>query len=181
LILAPWQYTLIPIRAASTPLTYPTHHHFLENTRHAIAQSLHDAFGNPIISPRCDVRETRSHYHIDIELPGITSQRGVTVRWTDRRTLLVEASKAREKIIDAAEPAEPPTGAASALKAEADHNGRSTNPQDDIHLLVKEREIGTISRAFNFPVGVSHENITAKLHHGMLKIAVPKIDEDFDH
>jgi HSP20 family molecular chaperone IbpA len=183
----PWQTTWVPQH-------YPEHHYPLEHTRHAISKALggiaHDftqslASDHAMASPCSDIRESVATFYIDIELPGLAKEDQVKLKWIGPHTLLLRA------VIS---PATTPEDGVSVEKSEdnkSEVKGEITqsdekNGQEDakasetaprVYLTLKERRFGTFGRAFNFPVNVDHDNVTAKLYAGVLRLTVPKVPE----
>ena len=61
--------------------------------------------------PDADIRETKHAYHIEIEVPGVTDQKAMTIQWLERRTLLVRGEIRRPDLdhADASQNAEAET------------------------------------------------------------------------
>ncbi|KAF2098685.1 HSP20-like chaperone [Rhizodiscina lignyota] len=161
----PVYYAPPPYTITSVHKSFPEHHHALEHARHSLAHGIHNAFTPPnqIPAPRADIRETLHNYYVDVELPGVQSQEHLKVKWLSGSTLIVEATKERSEIKEAPE-----------AGAEAPKEGE---PETAVHQLVREREIGTLVRAFEFPVAVDREKLKAKLSSGLLSLVVPKAEE----
>lgn len=154
--------------------SFPEHHLPLEHTRHKIGHALHDwwSWDEPFRAPKADIRETLNNYYIDVELPGIQSKDQVKVKWTNNSTLLVEAIKGHIPIPEEKE--------LEAVEQPADSASKENDTkalEHRVHSLVRERDVGKVVRAFNFPIKVNHEDMTANLQHGMLILRVPKAEE----
>lgn len=50
----------------------------------------------------------------------------------------------------------------------------SGESEKDVHLIVRERKIGTFARAFAFPVAVDQDATKARLGYGVVRLTVPK-------
>jgi hypothetical protein len=102
--------------------------------------------------------------------------------WINSRTLLVEAHLTRPWI-----PEEQAAQAEALAAKEKDtkeksvkENGnvekQSETPSSASHLIVRERQLGTYSRAFDFPVSIEMDKLDAKLASGLLRIIVMKTE-----
>jgi len=187
--------------------TYPEHHHHFPHARHALADLTHNFLKDSIPAPRADVRETREAFYIDVELPGIECREQIKLKWTNSRTLVLEAEKTSRAINEgpttgtAQESTKPPSatigkplrdnieevnsapknGAAQKVTngdATGESHGEHEAPKTSIHYVLKERDLGKVVRAFHFSVSVCLDKMTAKLHHGMLEITVAKVEEE---
>lgn len=185
-----------------TPEPYQTthipkhHHHFVPTpVKHAVHDFVHplgDGFQIP--APHCDIRETKSAYYLDVELPGLKDRKDVKLRWTGTRSLFVDAKIEREKIQEEGEavaiesqttpsggqvtPPEESPSASSSSESDKQNKKKSSNKSKNekkaVHFLKKERKTGELARAFNFPVDVEQDNTVAKLAYGVLSVVVPK-------
>lgn len=126
----------------------PKHHHHVvpSPVKHAMHEFAHPfGDGYPIASPHCDIRETKSAYYLDVELPGLKDKKDVKLRWTGLRSLFVDARITREKLSVEEEEdkkekkeketgQEAATGAAAAAAAESGGGGggvvTAANPPD---------------------------------------------------
>jgi HSP20 family molecular chaperone IbpA len=140
-------------------------------------------------SPKADVRETPSNFYVDVELLGLKEKSHLGILWRSTQTLLVSTNIERPAISEDIV-IEGSNGSVQVLRTEeynvADGNESSTEEaftksstthgsgKKQPHLTVSERQIGTVVRAFNFPVDVNHEKTTAKLDVGLLRLVVPK-------
>ncbi|KAF2403599.1 hypothetical protein EJ06DRAFT_527205 [Trichodelitschia bisporula] len=156
-----------------------------------------------IHTPRADVRESASAYVLDIELPGVHRREDLELKWLNRRALLLKASVVRPEIPEeaaAAAAAAAPGGAGetsittpAAPAAEALKGGEApveekkkeekeeAKAEASVHLTLRERKIGTLERAFDFPVDVDHAGLIAKLQYGVLRIVLPKVGHEAAH
>jgi HSP20 family molecular chaperone IbpA len=158
--------------------TFPSHHGLTENMRNRINALLHLNPDGEMHTPRADVRETQQKYYIDIELPGIPGKDGVTLVWTNRKTLFVKASVSRPHI---PEPPEPTTvrddSHVKKVESKEEHQ-KEDAPTGFSHLIVRERMIGLFERAFHFPTDMDHESLTATLESGVLQIIITKQEHE---
>jgi len=183
------QYELHP--TTYLDLTYPEkgqhpHHAPMGYLGHKVQKLLHDK-DLDVHRPRVDVRETPSHFYIDIDVPGVADPANINVRWTSMRNVLIttkverppiEEEKAKEEAPESAKEIEQtPTSPPSVEKTETERSAPPPSGSEP-HLTVQERQIGTIMRAFNFPVDVDRDATTAKLNAGVLRLRVPKMTEE---
>lgn len=184
-------YYMYPPDSAYTtylPRSFPEHHFPLENVRHKLGdfvKSIHHDWEPGVQRPRVDVRETTDNFFIDIELPGLEKKENLKVKWTSTRTLLIEATIERPQI---GEPVRPetssgisPSGSHLETQSGAEKGEESSKREETkeaVHLTVKERHVGQIARAFDFPVDVDREALEAKLQSGLLRISVSKKDHE---
>lgn len=200
----------------------PKHHHHVvpPPLKHAVHDFVHPfGDGYQVPAPPCDIRETKTAYYLDVELPGLRDKGGVRLRWTGTRSLFVDAKIQRDKLPDGEEAKKEGGVAAAATAAvaapggvvqegkvtpspaEADQEGPSSSSSSSssesdkkkkkkskgkgkkkstkkeekkVHFLKKERKIGEMARAFNFPVDVDQDKTVAKLAYGVLSVVVPK-------
>ncbi|KIW03920.1 hypothetical protein, variant [Verruconis gallopava] len=176
--------------------TFPEHHLPFYDARHKLASGLHNFWKDTWPQPKADVYETPKRYYIDVELPGVESKDQIKLRWTNSRTLYLEAEKRSRSFDDATanepakpdekkEPAAQATDSTTPVKIQETGEGSTSTtkskehkPKHNVHALVRERDLGKLKRAFYFSVGIDREKMTAKLHHGMLEITLDKMDED---
>jgi HSP20 family molecular chaperone IbpA len=163
--LAPYENTFVQE-------TFPEHHFPFEHTRKVMAQAVHlpHFSQHNLLCPRVDIRESSSAFYFDLELPGLESKQNIQLSWINDRALLVEAKISRPPIdLSGRDPAET-HDQTEAAKLTADRS----SAESKIHLTVRERLVGDIGRAFNFPVDVDHETMTARLNFGLLSMVIPK-------
>jgi HSP20 family molecular chaperone IbpA len=115
----------------------------------------------PPQSPDVDVRETDSEYIFDIEVPGITDKKSITIEWVNSRLLVVDGETPR-----------PPLSVAGSedTKESEDQKTQKGVPR----LRLAERRLGRWQRDFYFPVDVDAKGLRAT---GLLRISVPKKDD----
>lgn len=148
----------------------PKHHHrhVPAPLKHAVHELTHPfGDGYPLPAPRCDVRESRAAYHVDVELPGVRDREDVRLRWTGARSLFVDACVR-------------PVPVPGEEEKDSDENNKKNEEKDKpvVHFLKRERKTGEFARGFNFPVDVEQDKTVAKLAHGVLTITVPKKTKD---
>jgi len=189
---------------AYLPPTFPEHHHFFPHARHAFADATHNIFKDSIPAPKADVRETPDAYYVDVELPGVECREQIKLKWTNTRTLVLDAEKTSRGIEEGAwvgngtkisretvgvplrdsiqetgsvpQNGNPKTEANGAPAQET--SGEQEKPATTIHNVLKERDLGRVVRSFHFPVAVRLEDMSAKLHHGMLELTILKMEEE---
>jgi len=153
--------------------TFPEHHWPAEHTRHKIGHAMHNLFvgdGTDSHGPRTEIRETLGKYYLDIELPGLTTKEKLDIKWSNRRTLTIRTTIDRP---DIREEDIPDHGQLSLKESERNTENQS-KPENSIHILKSERQIGPFLRTFLFSVDVDHETMEVKLQHGLLRIIVTK-------
>lgn len=180
----------------------PKHHHHvppsLKHAQHAVHELVHPfGEGYQFPAPHCDIRETKSAYYIDVELPGLRDKKDVKLKWTGTRSLFVDASIYRqplpEETVEVASSSTSPSSSAAAA-AESNSSSETDKKKEDkkdkkkekkeksVHFLKRERKTGEFARAFNFPVDIEQDKTVAKLAYGILSITVPKKEkEQEDH
>ena len=97
---------------------------------------------------KTDVREHDNSYEVDIDLPGFKKE-DVNIELTDGY-LVVAANKDLDK-------------------EHKDKEGK---------LIRQERYAGSMTRGFYVGDTVKQEDIKAKMEHGVLKLTVPKVEEN---
>ncbi|KAK9778471.1 hypothetical protein SCAR479_04493 [Seiridium cardinale] len=196
----PYHTTAIPKHHYEEPDHMPT---ALENVRHAIGHAFHSIekeLGHsnneyPLPLPRTDIRESKSHYYIDVELPGINDKRNIVLKWTGLNTLYLNANIKRQPTPeDEPEPGNgndipnttEPVASSSKSPEPKPENAQETDGHSEkkgekekvVHLVKHERRFGRHARAFSFPVPVQQDQISAKLAYGILSITVPKVEAE---
>jgi HSP20 family molecular chaperone IbpA len=179
----PWQTTLVSKH-------FPEHHYPLEHTRHAIGRALGDfahdlthtwIYDQAMIRPRSDIRESKSTFYLDVELPGVAEEEQLKLKWLGSRTLLLRATVTRaatpEDGVSTKQSQEdaPETTKSGTTEDTKKAEKAGAKPDEGVYLTLGERQIGTLGRAFNFPVDVDHDSVTAKLYAGVLRLTVPKV------
>lgn len=77
----PYYYTPEPYQTTHIPKHH--HHHVAlpSPVRHAVHDLVHPfGDGYQLAAPPCDIGETRTAYHLDVELPGLRARGDVTLR-----------------------------------------------------------------------------------------------------
>ena len=97
---------------------------------------------------KTDVRETDDSYEVDMDLPGFNKDE-VKVQLADGY-LTIEAAKGLDK----------------------DEKDKKSGK-----YIRRERYTGSMSRSFYVGEGVTQEDIHAKYEHGVLKLSIPKKEE----
>lgn len=101
---------------------------------------------SPMVSPTVDVRETKTHYQMKFDLPGMTKDQ-IKIDLNDN-TLTVSGERNEEKI-------------------ERSEDKRS-------HL--SEVYYGSFYRSFTFPEAVNAEKSEARYENGVLSLNIPKLE-----
>jgi HSP20 family molecular chaperone IbpA len=125
--------------------------------------------------PDVDIRDTSSTYFIDIELPGISDKKSISLEWTSSRDIIISGTVSRPFVSDKLK-----------VVTEMEETLRSMNAKDgkvvpapgeqmrEPELVADERRIGPFRRHFCFLVEVDMGDLEAKLEAGLLMIRVPK-------
>ncbi|KAF1815532.1 hypothetical protein P152DRAFT_188266 [Eremomyces bilateralis CBS 781.70] len=129
--------------------TFPEHHLPLEGLRHKIAAPFHHNRDQDLHLPKTDVRETATHFYIEVELPGLDNVEQMHLKWKNSRTLVLAAHIGR-----------PATEEEAAAEGDVRHL---------VHQVVKERLVGEFERSFHFPV---------ELHAGLVRIVLAKMNPE---
>ena len=131
-------------------------------------------------TPRFDVRETETAYHLDGELPGI-SQENIDIEFSDHQTLVIKGRTEREVNTTGKSPATPSTPAdednsnnSDAVQVANKEKTVSNKSDNKPRYWVSERSVGEFHRTFAFPGHVDQDNVQASLNNGILSIVVPK-------
>jgi len=127
-------------------------------------------YQEPTIAPHIDVRETVEGYFIDVDLPGLGPGDPLKLKWSDSRTLMLEATTKRRDV-------DFRLGVTSS-QTESDAKAPSTKDQENVvHQPVRERIVGDYMRAFTFPCEVNRDAMVAELQSGVLSLTIPKTPE----
>ena len=145
-------------------------------------------------TPDSDVRETKTAYHIEMEVAGVSDKKTIKVVWQSPRTLLVEGVASRRDLTGEHESdAESvwkgngvTTGEVKKAKAKTvEVNGKDALNRGPVAgtengmtttLLHDERKIGSWHRTFTLPTGCDCTTTKAKLDAGLLHILISKKD-----
>ncbi|EPE33000.1 HSP20-like chaperone [Glarea lozoyensis ATCC 20868] len=168
----------------SVPKSYPVHHHAFEQTRHKLGHLLKNLEDSPPYHiPKADIRETPDSFSIDVELPGFEATEEVKLRWTNSRTLMLDAYPHDAHAKPAEASAVPVMSTAeeghSFISNDAAKGGKKDDDkaaEESEHVTLNERWHGRVVRAFSFPVDVQHGALHAKLRAGVLRMTVPKVE-----
>ena len=115
-------------------------------------------------SPRFDVRESNTSYHLDGELPG-TQQSNIDIEFTEPQTLTIKGHTEREYSTST-----PPESTST-----PEDNNADEQQTDDYKYHAVERSVGQFRRVFSFPMLVDQDNVKASLHNGILTVVAPKV------
>ncbi|KAI8376231.1 HSP20-like chaperone [Radiomyces spectabilis] len=146
--------------------------------------------------PATDIRETPEAYELHAELPGVKKQ-DIEIEMADEHTLVLrgkidqhkaESSEPTTEATASATSATSETSAASAtatategtsganVPAKATTSTEVAHPQQQ--WWTNERVTGSFQRAFTLPSRIQADAIKAKYEDGVLKVTVPKRQED---
>jgi HSP20 family molecular chaperone IbpA len=128
-----------------------------------------------IFYPDVDVRDYKTGYAIDMELPGLDDKRSVKVEWISKHDIVISGLLARPSL-----PAAMSHGTANGLQTKTTEFATvsSKNDKPAPMLLVGERRAGNFCRKFHLPMEVDAANLRARLEDGLLKIRVDKVKTD---
>lgn len=199
----PWRTTLVPQHFPEHHYPFKKARHAVGNAlstfNHAIGH--HVESDAPVIYPRADIQETPKAYYIDIELPGVEDRTLAKLQWISGRTLLVtarnrrlgtgeekEKEKEQEQEQESKDKAEIDDGDSTSGQINPDGNdnlsleeknsrAKETTSKTCVYLTLRERQVGKFARAFSFPTGVDHAQLKAVLGAGVLRIALPKLED----
>jgi len=120
------------------------HHHwgFLQSPFHWPAKHAHHSQN----SPNADIRETKTAFYFDIELPGVKGKKGISITWTSARSFLVEGSIERPEVDEG-------QGSAQTI----DKTGYLHNV-DTAHPSGKKDESQNLRRGSEHPPWISYTN-----------------------
>jgi HSP20 family molecular chaperone IbpA len=142
--------------------------------------------------PDAEIRETRTAYYLDIELPGVGDKNSIGIAWMSPRLLVVEGLIGRVDV-EAKLDADTNGGQSNATHAHGDSDVRQgtkgsheaappkneKQPWHDV-MTLSERRIGAYSRHFTFACDVDNKALRAKLRDGLLGIVVPKVEHNIE-
>ena len=142
--------------------------------------------------PDADIRETRTAYYLDIELPGVGDKDSINIAWLSPRLLVVEGLIGRLEVegnLNSVNDRGHPNGAhkngdsddQQSMKGaqEAVQPQSGNQPWHDV-VTVSERRIGVYSRQFTFACDVANAALRAKLRDGLLSVVVPKVEHNLE-
>jgi HSP20 family molecular chaperone IbpA len=175
----------MPFTITSIDSSFPEHHWPLENMFHKIGHNIQDVahqFANNSRHPRADIRETVESFYIDIELPGLDEKGDIALKWTNSRTLCVEATLTMPLICSGEDTSVPSTRSTAKERTVKSRSDKGRAPQHPIHYLNRERHCGAYTRAFYFNVGMIQTTLEANLKHALLRISIEKkLEEQMEH
>jgi len=182
----------------------------VDGPRSRFVHSFTDTYGQHIFhshnsqqAPSFDISETDDAYFLDGDFPGLANKSDINLKWTGKRTLIVEANVLRpdyealwqlhfshplrriSKTEDANADGKMQNGNGNASHgvgpAFSDlipslKRSRSSTAGTDIRQWVRERHTGQLYRAFTFPEDVETGSVKAKFHQGQLNLMVSKSD-----
>lgn len=99
------------------------------------------------IIPKCNVKEEKNHYYIEVELPGVDPKE-INIELT-MDTISIKGERKRETAIQ--------------------------DEEHKFHVI--ERRFGSFYRSFTLPTNIDIDSIQAENIHGVLRITLPKIKE----
>jgi len=179
-----------------------------EVPRSRFAHNFSDTFGQHMFhshnaqqAPSFDISETDSVYLLDGDFPGLCKKSDINLRWTGKRTLVVEAHIPRPdyetlwqtSFGHAIERVEK-SGDGAANDVHGNGNGKgahgfapgfsdlipslrrshSCSGETGIREWIKERHTGQLYRTFTFPDDVETGSVKAILHQGQLNLMIAK-------
>ena len=141
--------------------------------------------------PRFDVREDKTSYQLQGELPGL-EQKDIQIEFSDPQTLVIKGRVEREhtersddsekgkRVTEEGEengyhkPSVEDEGAeTSVAKAESKEVAKK-DERPKFKYWVSERSVGEFHRSFSFPGRVDQDAVKASLKNGILSVVVPK-------
>jgi HSP20 family protein len=174
---------------------FPEHDNALRMTRHTMGSFTTSINSQqPWQVPRADVTESKDKFFIDVELPGVESTQNIKVKWTNSRTLLMDANLGKLAVHTVVAPGNETeqhgckstnvdgtaittgSGSINVDSAQRKDKNSSRNKAEAIHMTVHERWQGHTVRAFCFPVDVNSEAVEAHLKAGVLRMMIPKTE-----
>jgi HSP20 family protein len=105
-------------------------------------------------TPDVDVKETKTEYTLEMELPGRT-EKDVNIE-LDHGTLTISSVQEKKHGEDTAE--------------------KNTAAQDEAEWLIRERRTNAFSRSFTLPEDVNTEGIAASFKNGILTVFIPRAE-----
>jgi HSP20 family molecular chaperone IbpA len=126
-------------------------------------------------SPNFDVHETEKEYILEGELPGLDNVDNIHLEFADANTLVIRGKIERshtagtppERLVEGQQKPAITEGE----KKEGEHQKKE---EKGTKYWVQERTVGVFQRSFSFPGEIDHDNVTASLANGILKIIVSK-------
>jgi HSP20 family molecular chaperone IbpA len=142
--------------------------------------------------PDADMRETRTAYYLDIELPGVGDKNSISIAWMSPRLLVVEGLIGRLEVegkldgdVNGAQANGSHANGDSGLQQGTKGSQMAADPKSETQpwhevIALNERRIGAYSRHFTFACDVDNKALRAKLRDGLLSIAVPKVEHNIE-
>ncbi len=147
----PWQPTWVSKH-------FPEHRHPFEHTRHSVSGGLgefsHDVTHawlaeSALISPRSDIRESTTAFYLDVELPGVATEKQMTLNWLCSRTLSLSATVARAATPEDETSAQHSEVALPTGVRDGSSDQDKKHENQSVYLTLGEQRVGTCGRAFN--------------------------------
>lgn len=145
-------------------------------------------YDSAVWRPMVDVHEDENHYHIEVELPGL-SREDVKLSYQDGTLSISGERRYRYE-------SEPADGEQTTLSESTDPNGSdssdngtdtavATRPRTSVqrgggrgmNVHRVERFYGRFHRSFSFPTAIDADSIRAQFTDGVLNVTVPKAEE----
>lgn len=194
----PTQHTLGDLNPIPRSNQHHHHYHYPGGVYHSLSNIapsfLHQKTSTGELvswTPDCDVRETKTAYYIEIEVPGISDKKAIQINWLSGRVLQIAGATVRPHLKGEKEP----TG-----KSDAVSNGIATETKvktaiaqehtqcekyanqgfgsnSTTNIVRGERKIGSWRRLLTLPVGCDVTSLMAKLDAGLLQISISKNDD----
>jgi HSP20 family protein len=154
-------------------------------------------------APSFDISETDDAYLLDGDFPGLEKKSDISLRWSGKRTLIVEANVPRpdyetlwqcsfghslEKVAKSSDHHVAPADTNGTAHASEEHGvgpalsdfvpslrrARSSAGPTAMREWVRERHTGKLYRTFTFPDDVETSSVKAILHQGQLNLMISK-------
>lgn len=175
------------------PISNQQHHHFIHpgSLYHQLSNLgptfRHQKTGELVSwTPDCDIRESKTAYHIEIEVPGVRDRKSIQVVWISPRILQIDGVAARPHLKGDRSEVVLGFGLNGIAKDEKIHKEDSgsdsqcqkcadrDNESELTNIVRGERKIGSWRRFFTLPVDCDATTLKAKLDAGLLHISVSK-------
>jgi HSP20 family molecular chaperone IbpA len=193
----PSQTTLGDLNPLPSSNQHHHHYHYPGGLYHSLS-NLAPSFSHQKTStgelvswtPDCDVRETTTGYHIEIEVPGISDKNAIQVAWLSGRTLQIDGVTVRPHLKGDSEPMREGDTVSNGVDKETKVKSKSVHEDNQCqkcasqgfgsnsttNIIRGERKIGAWRRLISLPVGCDLTSLRAKLEAGLLQISVSKND-----
>ncbi|KAG2210172.1 hypothetical protein INT46_009710 [Mucor plumbeus] len=134
--------------------------------------------------PSTDMVETPDAYELHAELPGY-EKKDIKIEMSDSHTLVISGNVNKEYKTESPSDNETAGAESSSSTAEGSNEQQVTTTKKDDEKqvgkhtkghkwLVQERSSGSFVRSFALPVSVKRESIKASYNNGVLKVVIPK-------